>query len=260
MEKNHKLALIVAFYLSKFNKKALLNLNFSNFTEAFRVIGEILNVKQNTIKNMRDEFDPLYPNGRQGWYQRELRPSRLAVLEQYDELSEEALNEIVKEIISPANTKINENIEQYVSIINSGDNDDISLQRSYTYTTRGITGKKAEDLFIEYFNKGLINGFSGDLIDRRQDGCGYDFETKDEPKFIFEVKGLLGEAGGINLTDKEWRVAKELKDKYILVLISNIENDPNINIYSNPYNTFIPSKVIARSISINWIIDSKQLF
>jgi hypothetical protein len=99
MLENHRLALIVAFYLSKFNDDAINNLGYKNFTYAFCEIGKRLVVKSNTVKNMRDEFDPLHPNNRKGWYQRELRPSRKDVYEKYKNLTEAELREVVKGII-----------------------------------------------------------------------------------------------------------------------------------------------------------------
>lgn len=100
MENNHRLALIVAYYISRFDKKALDTLGFKTMTEAFNLVGEFLNVNPNTVKNMRDEFDPIHPNSRKGWYQRELRPSRLEIVENYSYVSEDALTEIVTDILN----------------------------------------------------------------------------------------------------------------------------------------------------------------
>jgi hypothetical protein len=122
---NHKLALIVAYFLSKYNEIALENLGYSNFTAAFEDIGFKLRVKPNTIKNMRDEFDPFHPNNRRGWYQRELRPSRLEVLEKYEELSESALLGIVEDVLSFSTvnwtTELEKNIQVYIDTIEEDD-------------------------------------------------------------------------------------------------------------------------------------------
>lgn len=48
--------LIVSYYLSRCNMKAVKNLGYKNFTEAFQKIGNILNENPNNIKNMRDEL------------------------------------------------------------------------------------------------------------------------------------------------------------------------------------------------------------
>jgi len=60
------LAIIVAFYLSKFDKQGLKNLGFKNDADAFETIANILGTKKNYIKFRRDEFDPIHP-WRKGW-------------------------------------------------------------------------------------------------------------------------------------------------------------------------------------------------
>lgn len=138
-------------------------------TEAFNVVGKILDVKPRTVKNLRDEFDPIHPNPRKGWYQREFRPSRLEVIEKYGNLGEDALTEVIKDILAQEDSNIiKENVNLYEEIINSEDNEPGS--RSVTYTTRGITGKRAEELFKDYFENGLIMGLYGELIDKREGG------------------------------------------------------------------------------------------
>lgn len=189
-----------------------------------------MNVKSQTIKNMRDEFDPIHPNSRVGWYQRELRPSRLQTLDKYENLSEEALTEVVKDILNKydKSEEINESLVQYIDNIESNNE---KYTKNRQYTTRGITGRKAEEIFKKMFEDRLIEDFEGNLIDTREDGCGYDFKIWNNPQYVFEVKGSIEEYTGIMFTDKEWHVAKALGEKYILVIVSNLCNEePTIDI------------------------------
>ena len=48
---------------------------------------------------MRDEFDSIHDNPRAGWHQRPLRPSRVKVVELFDDLTEEGLSVIKKSIL-----------------------------------------------------------------------------------------------------------------------------------------------------------------
>jgi hypothetical protein len=99
MENNNKLALIVAYYLSKFDMTAIKRLGYGNTTETFDNVGHKLSVKRNTVKNMRDEFDAIHDNPRQGWYQRPLRPSREYVVDKFKYLTEKELYNIIIEIL-----------------------------------------------------------------------------------------------------------------------------------------------------------------
>jgi hypothetical protein len=91
MESKNELALQIAYFLSKHDRRAFELLGFDSWNQAYREIGTRLNVKPNSVKNMRDEFDSVHPNPRSGWHQRELRPSRKRVVDQIGNMSEEEL-------------------------------------------------------------------------------------------------------------------------------------------------------------------------
>lgn len=91
--------LIVSYYLSRCNYKAIESLGYKTFAEAFKEIAKCLGENPNNIKNMRDEFDPYFDNGRRGWYQRELKGSRQEVYDEMAGLSDEELERKVKKIL-----------------------------------------------------------------------------------------------------------------------------------------------------------------
>lgn len=249
MEENHKLALIVAYYLSKYDRLALKGLGYSSYQSAYEIVGSILRVKANTIKNMRDEFDPLHDNGRRGWYQRELRPSRLAVVYQCGELSEAALSEVVKDILNHSLTGGNAtSVETVVGLL---DDDDQSHVSSYS-SARGITGIMAEKVFSDQFERGML-GFTGvRLIDKRYDGVGYDFEAELVPSVVFEVKGLYGAEGGVTFTDREWDSARRYRDRYVLAVVSNLDSHAMVSLIADPYSKYTPVKSVMRQVAVRW--------
>ncbi|MED1627243.1 DUF3883 domain-containing protein [Bacillus mycoides] len=255
MESNRKKALIVAYYLSKYDRNALEVLNYETFSAAFEDIGKRLGIKKNTIKNRRDDFDPIHDNGRSGWYQQELPKSSLDVVEKFEGVSEDALAEIVKEILY-GQTEDSFMIDDVLEDEDEGE--DGSVRRK-TFSNRGVTGRKAEEVFIEYFNNGHLSSFSGDLIDTRDEGCGYDFKLNGDSGVVFEVKGLSSESGGVSFTDKEWSIAKQLRENYILVIISNVFETPEAKIIVDPYGKITPVKRINKVISVNWTFQSKSL-
>jgi len=97
-EENH-LALIVALFLSKFDTDSYKALGYKSWTQALADIGDRLGVKPNTIKQIREQFDPLFPNSRVGWHQRPLSPTRIRVIEEFGGLSFDAYAMLVRSLL-----------------------------------------------------------------------------------------------------------------------------------------------------------------
>ncbi len=98
MQNNHILGLYVAYYLARFNKEALHNLNYPTWTYAYRDVGEKLHVNKHSVNHWRDEFDPLFEH-RVGWNQRPMAPSRKQVSNQLENRSESNIRQIVLKIL-----------------------------------------------------------------------------------------------------------------------------------------------------------------
>lgn len=79
--------MLAGLFLSKFDREGLAHLGFSSLWEAFNAIGYALGGKPTSVKNYMQEFDPLFPNKRQGWHKRELRPHCREAFERYGMLS-----------------------------------------------------------------------------------------------------------------------------------------------------------------------------
>jgi hypothetical protein len=252
MEDNRKLCLFVSYYLSRFNLDAYNNLGYSSMLEGHEDIGRLLNVNPHTVKNMRDQFDPLH-GFRVGWYQEPLSPSRARVVQALENLEESEIRGIVKDILSG---KINEEPEQISQLLLIADDE---RKQQKKFILRGPTGKAAEICFIEYHKANSLP-VSGELIDCRDLGCGYDFKIKSENKEIFiEVKGLAEITGGILLTDKEWNTAQKHGEDYILCLVKNISVTPEISFITNPGSKLNPNKNIYTVVQINWSVGHKEL-
>lgn len=259
MDEKRKEAQIVAFYLSKFDKTALKNLGYTNNSQAFKEIGNILGVLPNYIKLSRDEFDVVHPH-RKGWHKRPLSPATKTIISKFESLDEYSLRSIIIDILdknkTPDTTK---SIENIVSVISSEEE-----KKSPEYTSRGITGKKAENFFMKWIknnthhfdkNEGL------ELIDMRENGCGYDFKIKsNKEELSIEVKGILSENGSILFTQKEWEIAEKLREKYYLVIITNIENEKyKVKIINDPFGSFNPTRNIVEIIQTSWSISGNEL-
>ncbi|MBN1318241.1 MAG: DUF3883 domain-containing protein [Anaerolineales bacterium] len=259
MKPENELAMIVAYYLSKFGEEGLEKLGYRSYRQAFIQIGHILNVKPNSIKNWRDEFDPNYDNERKGWYQRDIRPSRRKVILAFDDLSEDALRVVVQDIIMPeARQSIKDELVATLEEIKNIDKKK-KQRKSIEYIPRGVTGRMAEDFFIYRFNAGLTP-FVGLLKDCRDEGVGFDFEIiRDKSRACIEIKGLAKQSGGISFTDKEWKVASTIQSNYFLGLVNQVFESPRIGFVQNPAHFFTPVYYAYTTVSVNWAINEDQI-
>jgi hypothetical protein len=254
MENNHKLGLYVSYYLSRFDEEAYINLGYGNQRETHNKIGELLSVNPYTVKNWRDEFDPLFGH-RAGWYQRPMSPSRVRVVQALENLDEPQIREIVKDIISGSIQNEEDELEQLLNIVTTDDSKKVTSK----FILRAPTGRQAEEFYLKHFaeNKKPIDG---NILDCRDLGVGYDFRIERNNKnYFIEVKGLSEFSGGILFTSKEWTVAQKEGKNYFLCVISNLSEIPNIIFIQNPAQKLSPKKNIFTSIQISWSVSQNQL-
>ena len=142
-------SLIVAYYLSRCDssdEKSYKSLGFSSFTEAFDKIGAILDENPNNLKNMRDEFDPLFPNSRKGWFQRPPSPSRRKIVDFFKDKSDQEVKNIVLDIINQSFNPIISEIESLIAGVND-DNEEEELIKDL-----GILVKETREKISTEFN------------------------------------------------------------------------------------------------------------
>ena len=107
-ENKHKVN-IISYYTSRHldvNNNGILEKNvsykrlgFKNRTETHISIANQFSVKQSYVKNMEDLYDSIHSNHRLGWHQRKLRPAQQKIVDNFKNISEEELFEIVKSLI-----------------------------------------------------------------------------------------------------------------------------------------------------------------
>ncbi|MFV2044810.1 MAG: DUF3883 domain-containing protein [Anaerolineales bacterium] len=257
MDPENALALVVSYYLSRFNREAYANLGFTTLTEGHRRIGAILGVNPNTVKNMRDEFDPIHDNSRVGWWQRDIRPSRQNVVEAFQDLGKYELRTIVKGILEERGREGTEGLDLIIERVVESDLGE--RPGDAPYIVRGPTGRAAEEAFMEKYEKTSVP-VAGDLIDTRDLGCGYDFEIRtDDRTVLVEVKGLKTDSGGVLFTAKEWEVARTEGDRYYLVLVRNLRNRPTIDVIHNPANWPSARRSLTTTIQVRWQIGQDEI-
>ncbi len=193
------------------------------------------------MKLLRDEFDVFFANGRRGWILRDPHPSRLAVLYEFETVSDEALLEVVRRALAQDEYSLQEIYghisEQPVRVANVAE--------------RLLTGRRAEDHFIRTCHE-IINVPSSSLTDLRNTACGFDFSSDRFPGVAIEVKGIKATTGGILFTEREWLEAQKRQRDYWVIVIGNIPIDPTSRVFQDPINSFEARCQIVRSAATVW--------
>ena len=229
-------SILVGLYLSKFNQNGIIELGFDSFQEAFNVLGFSLGVKPASIKNYRDEFDPLFPNERKGWHKRKTRDYCKVIFDDFGNLNFESFTELIKSFYIE-----NYQIEKFITK---------EIKRDYadSVAKRLLTGNAAEEYFKFEYQK--INEFNCyQLLDTTNMACGFDYKLSNESSFYcVEVKGLSEIKGNIQMTEKEFMIAQNMKSKYCLFIVKNFKEKPMHEIIFDPLNSRLNFNVIKREV------------
>jgi len=216
--------ILAGLFLSKFDDKGLAALGFDSFTEAFNALGYALGGRPASIKNYRDEFDPLFPNPRQGWRKRHRRDYCLKIEEEYRALSLDAFAMLVSDFVGSGEAPAYTQEESSESFSPS------------SFAQRLITGRAAEQYFQA--TRPTIEEFAQcEVEDTTAQGCGYDFrlwpKSGEEFKAI-EVKGMAKQTGWLSLTEKEYGSASALEGRFYLFVVKNFRERPFHEMHVNP--------------------------
>lgn len=237
--------ILAGLYFSKYDLLGLKKLGFDSFVEAFNVIGYALGSRPASIKNYRDEFDPLFPNKRKGWHKRGTRAYCLAVFERYNDLDLESFTGLVGSFFG-----LDENTDSTIPP-QAGD------EGQSSFAQRLITGLAAEHYFEAIHTE--IPEFKGYLMENTtRFGCGYDFRLRTEPQdrdfLAVEVKGLKDQTGSLMMTPKEYDVAERLRDRFFLFVVRNFRDSPSHEIFRNPLSSPLSFRRIERvTVQISWL-------
>lgn len=236
---------MAGLYLSKYDLLGLKNLGFESFVEAFNVIGYALGSKPASIKNYRDEFDPLFPNRRMGWHKRRTRDYCLAVFEEYKGLDFESFTGLVQSFFGYDENVWSEAVPA-----------EQQSERASSFAQRLITGLAAEQYFESV--QADLPEFKGYIVENTtRFGCGYDFRLRTEPNhkdfLAVEVKGLKEQTGSLLMTPKEYDVASALRERFFLFVVRNFRESPFHEIFQNPLSGSLHFRRTERiTIQVSW--------
>lgn len=229
----NKKLMLAGLFLSKFGDAALAELGFSSWTEAYNSLAFTIGGKPNSLKMYRQEYDPYFPNGRKGWVGREIRPTRLALMNEFGSLNISEFSQLVK-------TQFANACDVDVSIGKVAIAAGLTVDDETSFARRMITGQAAENYFEAHYAE--VKGFEHcQLMRTTALGCGFDFKlTPPDGDFLaVEVKGLRAASGQIQLTEKEFKMAEYLKERFYLYVVSDFAHIPAVKVVENPLSSGI---------------------
>lgn len=234
-------ALIVGYAMSRLDRVYLEAHNLKSWKEAFRHAGEALKVAPASIKNLRDEFDPVHGNARKGWKDRPMRLTRQRVMGQLCDVSDAAMLEMIDRILAHDPEALREVVMPLSK----------PVDHVHNVAERLRTGRLAEVFFLA--NSEMIADVLATLIlDHRELARGYDFGVRKRDSVAIEVKGMKQMRGGILFTDREWSEAKARRSDYWLVVVGNIEANPIAKLIPDPATALNAECKYQTTISASW--------
>lgn len=234
-------ALIVGYAISRLDRAYLDARHLRSWKEAFTQAGKLLNVAPASLKNLRDEFDPVHGNARRGWRGRPMRPNRQRVMGELSELSDAALIEMIDGILRHEPDAV----QDVVAPLSR------PTQRIHNVAERLRTGRLAEQFFLDNSNR-IVNVAAARILDHRALARGYDFAVRNRTKIAIEVKGIKQSRGGIAFTDREWIEAKVRRRDYWLVVVGNIESNPIARLIRDPSDALEAKCQYQTTIAASW--------
>ena len=239
--KNYEILNLIGYGLSKFNKDFIKEFGFNTMTAFYQYfVDNSIADTRNTVKNRMDLFDHFFPNnGRRGWWQKgdAYIHRKMLIDSLFGHENVKGYSDIVK-LYLKENYKIKGLIVEVKPIVKS------------RFKKLQETGLEAELYFMNNFNS--IEIFkNGILDDARLYGDGYDFQINvNENSFLAEVKGIREKKGRFRLTEKEFKMASEYKNDYVVSLVLNLNDSPTFLIIENPIQNLKFEEIIIKTREI----------
>ncbi|MFC1551233.1 protein NO VEIN domain-containing protein [Candidatus Latescibacterota bacterium] len=239
-ENYHTLNLI-GYGLAKFDLEFVNMLGFPTKQAFYRYIVEIgVAETSGVVKNRQDLFDHFFDNKRKGWWQKgnAYIHRKIFIDSLFGDLDAEAYAR---------------NLDVHLKSEFLGDKEiRIKPILKSKFKQLQYTGHEAELYFIQNYKE--INCFkNGTLEDARLWGDGYDFQIQvDSHYYLAEIKGVRYKSGSIRLTENEYEKAKEYKSEFALSVVSNLHDQPKINVIFDPLSSIELEKQLTMITQLSY--------
>jgi len=233
---------LIGYGLSKFNLDFVREFGFNTKKSFYEyVVNTGISKTIGAVKNRQDLFDGMTQGGqRKGWWQKGVvyKHRKDFIDSQLGDLNVVEYAEIVKLAIEVDLQNFNLTTEDALST---------SPLLITKFNRMQETGREAEYYFMNRFEE--ISEFkTAEISDARLFGDGYDFQLKlDYTYFLAEIKGVRDRQGNIRLTQNEFDKASIYQERYALIVVSNLDNTPNMTPIFNPLNAINFKKYTVKS-------------
>lgn len=233
---NYEILNLIGYGLAKFDMDFIREFGFSTKTAFYdSIISKGIADTVGTVKNRQDLFDPFFDNERKGWWQKgnTYLHRKTFIDSLFGIFDVKEYSDVVKLYITYKLKLPDESRREISPIIKS------------KFKQLQLTGQEAELFFMQNYLE--FDSFKGGVLeDARLLGDGFDFQIQIGARFLLaEIKGIRLSRGGVRLTENEYRKAKEYKDDYGLVVVSNLANVPKMTAVFNPLASLKLTKKIA---------------
>jgi hypothetical protein len=236
-------AIVVGYVLSRLGPLLFAEFGWKTWDQAFAATSRALDEGHSSIRLLRDEFDPFFDNGRKGWWERPPHASRVAVLREFESVSDAALIETVRRILAHDVAPLREVFDAVSE----------PAVRVAGVAERLLTGRLAEEHFMKSC-KAILDVPPSRLVDMRLSARGYDFEVSSMPGVAIEVKGLKKSRGDVLFTDREWTEARARRGDYWLAVVGCLPDSPRAGVTRDPSSVLTPTFRIVQSSSAQWTV------
>ena len=253
MTVRNKKMMLAGLFLAKFDKVGYEALGYKTWKEAFESLAAVVGGPATSIKNYRDEFDPVFDNPRKGWRNRAMHPTRKMFLDEFGRLGiDEFLGLVQTQFATDADIDLAINKASVAAGLRDA---------SESFAKRMMTGRAAENYFEMHYTD--VDRFSPCEVKRTTDlGCGFDFKlTPPHEDFLgVEVKGIREKQGQIQLTEKEYKMALSLKKRFYLYVVTNFASAPIPQVIENPLHSGITFELKTSNVETKvWTANIKSV-
>lgn len=239
---HYELLNMIGYGLAKFNEQFVRAFGFKTKASFYQYMVKLgVGNTTGTIKNRQDMLDPFFDNGRKGWWQRKDQwiSRKLFIDSLFGNEDAASFAKIVKMYL------------QKDFKVDLGEAVQVSPLLKSRFKALQETGQEAEFYFMHNYQSVPVF-HNCPIEDARLFGDGYDFQILKDCGFLLaEVKGIKTDSGSIRMTNNEFLKAREYKDDYFLVVVSNLAEVPKITPIENPVKQLklTQKKIVSRQVN-----------